>query len=58
MLLKIKTFALSLFCFHQLGYGNMKWGLMQDEGLKKLFDTFEVSNNIIEKWYKLEPIIL
>ena len=44
-----KTFALSLFCFHQLGYGNMKWGLMQDEQLKKLFDTFEVSNNISEK---------
>lgn len=46
---KEKTIALSLFCYHELGYGNMKWMLIQNPDLKALFDKYSVSGAIIEK---------
>ncbi len=52
---KTKTLAISLFCYHQLGYSNIEWQLMKhtDDKLKKLLvvrSNYVIENHLKTKW--------
>lgn len=50
-----KTIAISLFCYHQLGYENIEWGLMKqfDDRIKNFLPVkfdYVIENKLNTKW--------